>query len=465
MKNLKRIDEAVGTILERRASAEALLKAVIKGDTTEVEGIALSKQMAQGFLDWLQYSTYGKRFGALPFYKLFSAAFSWGLDRYVKGANTEVKGEFKELKAKAKSMKEANELNEGMSWNDIAKVMDAGLKKAIKKGSVPMSYAKDYVKSLERMAKRNAKKFFAEYGNFSEDDFIEDAEYNLANESLVTERDIVRLGKLDDASMVHKILKDEMIKNKISRTRRGDGEVTVYTNDIPNLKKLMDDSGISYELYESVINENDAKTIVKAFMNTYDKGDEVTADDWEQFIYDWAVMGDGNDELEDEIEYDTMDDVLTMLYKKGYKKLDDEGIIGLYEARFVKSYDKRLDNATTREEVSKLYPKAEFFVGKSDHFFGELEPNLFFKAYYTKGQKEFEIKSVYSEKGSNYVHLYNKLGESVVNESSSSEEKRIALRAIKSIAKYMNRDLATSARYLINAAEDVQRDIEKGKVK
>jgi hypothetical protein len=176
-------------------------------------------------------------------------------------------------------------------------------------------------------------------------------------------------------------------------------------------------------------------------------------------------MGNGNDELEDEVSYDTMDDVLDMLLKKGYKKLDDEGIIGLYEARFVKSYDKRLDNAKTKEEVSKLYPKAEFFVGKSDHFFGELEPNLFFKAYYTKGQKEFNIKSVYSKKGSNYVHLYNKLGESVVNESSSSEEKRIALRAIKSIAKYMNRDLATSARYLINAAEDVQRDIEKGKVK
>ena len=317
MKNLKKINEAVGTILERRASAETLLKAVVKGDTTEVEGIALSKQMAQGFLDWLQYSTYGKRFGALPFYKLFTAAFNWGLDRYVKGANTEVKGEFKELKAKAKSMKEANELNEGMSWNDVAKIMDAGLKKA----DVPLSYAKDYVKSLERMAKRNSKKFFAEYGNFSEDDFIEDAEYNLANESKVT------------------------------------------------------------------------------------------------------------------------------------------------EARFEKSYDKRLDNAKTKEEVLKLYPKAEFFVGKSDHFFGELEPNLFFKSYYTKGQKEFNIKSVYSKKGSNYVHLYNKIGESVVNESSGSEERRIALRAIKSIAKYLNRDLRMSAQYLINATEDVQRDIEKGKVK
>jgi len=313
MKHLKRIDEAVGTINERRASAETLLKAVVKGDTTEVEGIALSKQMAQGFLDWLQYSTYGKKFGALPFYKLFSASFNWGLDRYVKGANTEVKGEFKELKAKAKSMKEANELNEAKSPLNIANA-------AVLKADVPLSYAKDYIDSLERMSKRDKKKF-KEYDNFSEDDFIEDVEYNMANESKVT------------------------------------------------------------------------------------------------------------------------------------------------EARFVKSYDAKLNDAKTKEEVLKLYPKAEFFVGKSDHFFGELEPNLFFKAYYTKAQKEFNIKSVYSKKGSKYVHLYNKIGESVVNESSGSEERRIALRAIKSIAKYLNRDLRMSAQYLINATEDVQRDIEKGKVK
>ena len=313
MKNLKKINEAVGTILERRASAETLLKAVVKGDTTEVEGIALSKQMAQGFLDWLQYSTYGKRFGALPFYKLFSASFNWGLDRYVKGANTEVKGEFKELKAKAKEMSKAERVNEAKSPLNIANA-------AVLKADVPLSYARDYIDSLERMSKRDKKKF-KEYDNFSEDDFIEDVEYNMANESKVT------------------------------------------------------------------------------------------------------------------------------------------------EARFVKSYDAKLNDAKTKEEVLKLYPKAEFFVGKSDHFFGELEPNLFFKSYYTKGQKEFNIKSVYSKKGSNYVHLYNKIGESVVNESSGSEERRIALRAIKSIAKYMNRDLATSARYLINAAEDVQRDIEKGKVK
>ena len=92
------------------------------------------------------------------------------------------------------------------------------------------------------------------------------------------------------------------------------------------------------------------------------------------------------------------------------------------EAKFVKDFNRDVLNAKTKEEVLELYPNAEFFIGKSDHFFGELDGNLFFKAYYTKAQKEFEIKSVYSEKGSNYVHLYN---ESVVNEAKSFSEREI----------------------------------------
>ena len=88
------------------------------------------------------------------------------------------------------------------------------------------------------------------------------------------------------------------------------------------------------------------------------------------------------------------------------------------EAKFVKDFNRDVLNAKTKEEVLELYPNAEFFIGKMTHFFGELEPNLFFKAYYTKGQKEFEIKSVYSEKGSSYVHLYN---ESVVTDSNEGK--------------------------------------------
>jgi len=197
MKHLKKINEAVGSINERRASAEVLLKDVVKGNTTEVEGIKLSKEMADAFLDWLRGSTYGKKFGALPFYKLFTAAFNWGLSRYT--SSKELKKEYKELNVKAKEMSKA-----------------------------------------------------------------------------------------------------EMNKESVN------------------------------------------------------------------------------------------------------------------EAKFVKDFNRDVLDAKTKEEVLKLYPNAEFFIGKSDHFFGELDANLFFKAYYTKGQKEFKIKSVYSEKNKNYVHLFN---ESEVNEA------------------------------------------------
>ncbi len=90
---------------EGRAAADRLLKDVVKGNTNSVEGVKMSKEMAEAFLDWLKMSTYGKKFGKLPFDKLFTASFNWGLDRYIKGYN--VKDEFKELKAKAKEMKES----------------------------------------------------------------------------------------------------------------------------------------------------------------------------------------------------------------------------------------------------------------------------------------------------------------------------------------------------------------------
>ena len=286
MKHLKRIDEAVGSINERRASAESLLKMVAKGSSKDVEGIKLSKEMADAFLDWLRGSTYGRKFGALPFYKLFTAAFNWGLSRYT--TTKELKKEYKELNIKAKEMSKAEmmkgeSLDEAQSWNSIAKIMDAGLKKAIKSGSVPLSYAKDYVKSLERMAKTSKKKFFDEYGNFSEDDFIEDVEYNIANES----------------------------KEK---------------------------------------------------------------------------------DFEPHMMYDPETG-------KGYKA----------------------DTYADHVRMDKM----------------------------------------------GYVHDKSEIADDMIelDESASTEEKRIATRAVKSIAKYLNRDLETSAQYLINAAEDVKTDIKKGKIK
>ena len=97
------IFDILESVNEARASAEKLLKSVTKGETNAVEGIKLSKEMAQAMLDWLKGSTYGKKFSSLPFDKLFSASFNWGLDRYTKN----LKDEYKALKTKAKTMKES----------------------------------------------------------------------------------------------------------------------------------------------------------------------------------------------------------------------------------------------------------------------------------------------------------------------------------------------------------------------
>lgn len=69
-------------------------------------------------------------------------------------------------------------------YGEIMLDLDAAMKKAMKKGVTTLSYAKDYVQSLERMAKKNAKQFFKDYGDFTEDDWIEDVRYNMANEKV-----------------------------------------------------------------------------------------------------------------------------------------------------------------------------------------------------------------------------------------------------------------------------------------
>lgn len=96
------------SVNEARVSTQKLLKSVVNGETNSVEGIKLSKGMAQAFSDWLDQSTFGRKFSKLPFDKLFTAAFNWGIERYAKGGK--VKDELKDLKVKAKEMKESAKL-------------------------------------------------------------------------------------------------------------------------------------------------------------------------------------------------------------------------------------------------------------------------------------------------------------------------------------------------------------------
>ena len=114
---------------------------------------------------------------------------------------------------------------------------------------------------------------------------------------------------------------------------------------------------------------------------------------------------------------DKDDDIKTIM--KTIKNLKESAVT----EKFIKDFDKDVLDAETKADITTYYPSAKFFMGKMTHFFGELEPNLYFKAYYAKYYKQdtgksikgdFKITSIYSEKGRNYVHLYN---ESVVTEA------------------------------------------------
>ena len=123
------------------------------------------------------------------------------------------------------------------------------------------------------------------------------------------------------------------------------------------------------------------------------------------------------------------------------------------EAKFVKDFDKDVLDAETKADITTYYPSAKFFIGKHSHFFGELEPNLFFKAYYAKYYKEdtgkkidgdFKITSIYSEKGSKYVNLYVESADTVeapkVNEAEVKSDEEFKEYAFSVLQKAFGED-------------------------
>ena len=76
------------------------------------------------------------------------------------------------------------------------------------------------------------------------------------------------------------------------------------------------------------------------------------------------------------------------------------------QEKFVSTYDKAIEKAVTKDDVLKLYPKADFPRASTFGGFATLEKNLFMKYYFTGGGK-FYVQKIYSKKGKNYVDLYD----------------------------------------------------------
>ena len=88
-------------------SAEGGLKRVIKGQTREVEGIKVSKEMAQAMLDWFNSSPYGRKYPKAKKGRLhisLGIMSSMGLDRYAKHKGA--KKELQYIKDLARAMRD-----------------------------------------------------------------------------------------------------------------------------------------------------------------------------------------------------------------------------------------------------------------------------------------------------------------------------------------------------------------------
>ena len=72
-------------------------------------------------------------------------------------------------------------LNESLAKNVLKDAKDY-LTKTFNK--LNKSYVKDYLKTIEQMARKNPSQFVKDYGDFAASDWIEDVEYNMANESV-----------------------------------------------------------------------------------------------------------------------------------------------------------------------------------------------------------------------------------------------------------------------------------------
>jgi len=109
MKFIKSIDELNEA---RQAAAKKLFKMVVDGSTSEIEGVKISKDMAQAALDWFDRSTYARKYekqvktAGMGAVAPLIFGDSWGIKKTI---SSKLKAEFKELQAQYKRVRPENE--------------------------------------------------------------------------------------------------------------------------------------------------------------------------------------------------------------------------------------------------------------------------------------------------------------------------------------------------------------------
>ena len=92
----------------------------------------------------------------------------------------------RDMAALASVLMNEGKLNEATAKDTLANAVNA-LTKTFGGKKIDKRYVKDYLKSMEQMARKKPMDFVKDYGDFDVKDWIEDAEYNLQNEGEVNE--------------------------------------------------------------------------------------------------------------------------------------------------------------------------------------------------------------------------------------------------------------------------------------
>mgnify|MGYP003663841877 FL=1 len=325
-----------------------------------------------------------------------------------------------ELSGHAKKMKE-----DGLSDDEIKKmhpeVTDEDLNEAKKfKAGDMWSKTFDYGGMLAAGLKVNVNTPIGELNKLF--DSFTDVNYHREAKDLLDAIDKIESGDKKAASkhidMFHKACKETLKTNEASNVMKDlekiGGQIDYLSDADDKTKKIWKKAGVNPE--------DDNQIIIYSYVNSWPETKKLL----DKSKVKYKELEDPNSSGESFIVFSEslVTEAKVKVTKKDIKDIEDSGNIDIAykkamallkslsesvvnEAKFVKEFDKEVLDAKTKKEVTEVYPKAKFYVGKSNHFFGDLEDNLFFKAYYTKGQKEFEIRSVYSKKGSNYVYLFN----------------------------------------------------------
>ena len=289
-----------------------------------------------------------------------------------------------------------------------------GLALAFKRGEVPSSEVSDEIKAIaDRMSEKDIEDFAA-----TKHKGLPKMKEQLRKFVRVIIREKA-ISEMNEQSVVTEVT-DSEIKKSIEKKERG-GPYTIIAR---NGKKIVDHSPKSYD------NVEDAIKMYHTYNKKHRNRNSVSIED-----------GYGRNVFMESVNEDTKKRFDVDFYNNDRSRTTshEEIIRG----------DKFSDVVSQAIKIakSKGMVYVEFYY--KDAFIGSIDK-----------RNGYEFK-----KGRSYQKSPLSVTEGTLNESPSSEELKIVMMAVRKIAKYRNVPIDQSINDVLNAAEQLERDIKKGKIK